>query len=203
MMMPLTDPLPDNELLHQLREGDGTALSALYRKHSGPLFRFALLQGGSPATANDVVQETFLALLDNKGQFDPLQGSLGSYLFGVARNLMHRHLQLAKRWVARDDAADEFTPDAALPPMEKLLQDETVEAVRVALQKVAPHYREVLILYEMHDFSYTEAASACSIDIGTVRSRLHRGRAQLAALLQRAGLVETTSGAPRRSQLLT
>jgi len=80
--------------------------------------------------------------------------------------------------------------DQAPQPTEKLLRDETIEGVRAALLKVPAHFREVLILYEMHDFSYAEAATACGIDIGTVRSRLHRGRAVLAKLLTQAGLME-------------
>jgi RNA polymerase sigma-70 factor (ECF subfamily) len=190
-LMPLADPQPDFDLLRRLREGDMAALSALYAKHSAPLYRFAVLQCGSSDLAHDIVQETFLALMDAKGKFDPTQGSLGNYLFGVARNLSRRALEQARRWVAVEtdsDQADAFV-DVALPPMERLLQSETAEAVRAALTKVPPHFREVVILYEMHDFSYAEAATACGIDIGTVRSRLHRGRALLAKALERAGLM--------------
>jgi RNA polymerase sigma-70 factor (ECF subfamily) len=193
-MMPLSDPQPDFELLRRVRAGDGEALSALYRKHSSPLYRFALLHCGSADTAHDVVQETFLALLDDKGRFDPTQGSLGNYLFGVARNLSRRTLEMAHRWVPGNDGdeAEDLTPDTAPQPPEKLLQNETIESVRAALLKVPANFREVLILYEMHDFSYAEAATACGIDIGTVRSRLHRGRALLAKLLTQAGLMERT-----------
>lgn len=190
-MMPLTDPQPDFDLLRRLRGGDMAALSELYRKHSGPLYRFALLQCGGADQAHDIVQETFLALMDAGGKFDPTQGSLGNYLFGVARNLSRRSLEISRRWVSNDsdDEYDTWADDAPTP-MECLLQNETAEAVRAALAKVPPHFREVVILYEMHDFSYAEAATACGIDIGTVRSRLHRGRALLAKALGRAGLMQ-------------
>ena len=192
-MMPLTDPQPDFDLLRSLRNGDMTALSALYRKHSGPLYRFAVLQCGGADQAHDIVQETFLALLDAKGKFDPTQGSLGNYLFGVARNLSRRSLEQSRRWVVNemDDDTDATWQDASPQPVERLLATETAEAVRTALAKVPPHFREVIILYEMHDFSYAEAATACGIDIGTVRSRLHRGRALLAKALRTAGLADT------------
>lgn len=191
-MMPLTDPQPDNDLLRQLRAGDMAALSALYQKHSGPLYRFAVLQCGGADLAHDIVQETFLALMDAKGKFDPSQGSLGNYLFGVARNLSRRALEQSRRWVPNEleDDSESNWADAAPQPMERLLANETAEAVRAALAKVPPHFREVVILYEMHDFSYAEAATACGIDIGTVRSRLHRGRALLAKALNRAGLAK-------------
>ncbi|MBL8518269.1 MAG: RNA polymerase sigma factor [Betaproteobacteria bacterium] len=188
--MPLTDPQPDFDLLRRLREGDMAALSALYTKHSAPLYRFAVLQCGGADLAHDIVQETFLALMNAKGKFDPTQGSLGNYLFGVARNLSRRALEQSRRWVSNeheDDAASNWA-DASPQPMERLLANETAEAVRAALATVPPHYREVVILYEMHDFSYAEAAGACGIDIGTVRSRLFRGRALLLKALNRAGL---------------
>jgi RNA polymerase sigma-70 factor, ECF subfamily len=63
------------------------------------------------------------------------------------------------------------------------LQEETAEGVRRALASLPPHYRDVVILYEMHDLSYVDIAQVCGIDIGTVRSRLSRGRSRLAALL--------------------
>jgi RNA polymerase sigma-70 factor, ECF subfamily len=189
-MMPLADPLPDNDLLRRLRSGDADALGTLYRKHSAPLYRFALLYCGSSAIAHDVVQDTFIALMDGKVRFDPTQGNLQNYLFGVARNLARAGLGALQRCLPRDDDADDAMPDAAPTPLEKLLKDETVELVRAALLKVPPHYREVLILYEMHGFSYVEAAWACGIDIGTVRSRLHRGRALLARLLTESELID-------------
>ena len=67
--------------------------------------------------------------------------------------------------------------------LERLLANEAAESVRRALQSLAAHYRDVIILYEMHDLSYVEIAHICNIDIGTVRSRLSRARAKLAELL--------------------
>lgn len=74
-------------------------------------------------------------------------------------------------------------------PAERLLASETAEQVRAALAAIAPHYRDVLILCELSDLSYAEAAQVCGIDIGTVRSRLSRGRAQLADRLSGLGLM--------------
>src|SRR5690349_18947333 len=81
----------DAELLRQMRGGTAAAFQALYRRHQGPLFRFAVLRCGSPATAADVVQEVFMGLLTDSLRFDPLRGSLSNFLFGVARNLILRH----------------------------------------------------------------------------------------------------------------
>jgi RNA polymerase sigma-70 factor (ECF subfamily) len=82
-----------------------------------------------------------------------------------------------------DDHAAADPPDDAACPLGRLLNNEAAEAVRRALALLAPHYRDAVILYEMHELSYAEIADICQVDIGTVRSRLSRGRAALAKRL--------------------
>lgn len=187
--MPLTDPTEDLRLLAKMRRGNNAAFEALYRRHQGPLYRFALLRCGSADTAADVVQEIFLALLSDSLKFDPARGALQGFLFGVARNLLLKRDEARSRYVStrRDDGAedqDDLLADPAPAPLEKLLASQRAERVRAALQALAPHYRDVVILYEMHDLSYVEIANVCNVDIGTVRSRLSRARARLAVLLE-------------------
>ena len=171
--------------------GDAAAMSALYQRHQGPLYRFALLRCGSTDTAADIVQDVFIALIEGRLAFDANRGALSSFLFGVARNFMLKRDESQRRFVstrvasATDD--DDLTHDIVDPnptPLEALLADHRAEAVRSALHQIAPHYRDVLILYEMQDLTYVEIANICNIDIGTVRSRLSRARAKLLALLQ-------------------
>ncbi len=188
MTMTLPSELPDLELLRQLRAGTAAAFQALYRRHQGPLFRFALLRCGSKDTAADVVQDVFMALLADKLSFDPGRGQLGHFLFGVARNML---LKIeAPRWRTDSlDAGDD--DDDAIPelgsmdaePLARMLNNELAEEVRQALALLPPHYRDALILYEMHDLSYVEIAAICQVDVGTVRSRLSRGRTALAKRL--------------------
>ena len=179
---------PDSELLRQARAGQAAAFNALYRRHQGPLYRYALLRCGSPDTAADIVQEAFMGLLTGKLQYDPLRGQLQHFLFGVARNLILKHETARQRHRAlpgtddEDEAEPELASDDA-GPLTRLLENETAEEVRRALSQLAPHYRDVVILYEMHDLSYLEIANVCQVDIGTVRSRLSRGRAALAKRL--------------------
>ena len=181
----MTTPPTDTDLLRQTRSGAADAFAALYRRHQGPLYRFALLRCGSADTAADVVQETFMGLLTERFRFDPLRGALQHFLFGVARNLILKHETAHQRHVVLpDDEGD----DAAQPaddacPLARLLDNEAAEEVRRALALLAPHYRDAVILYEMHDLSYAEIADICQVDIGTVRSRLSRGRAALAKRL--------------------
>jgi RNA polymerase sigma-70 factor (ECF subfamily) len=188
-----TSTTPDTDLLRTMRKGDADAFAALYRRHQGPLYRFALLRCGSSDTAADVVQETFMGLLTERFRFDPLRGQLQSFLFGVARNLIlkseegrRRHVALPLPDAAQDGLEDDPEPDQPLDeagPLARLLDNETAEQVRQALAHLAPHYRDVVILYEMHELSYAEIADICRVDIGTVRSRLSRGRAALAKRL--------------------
>jgi RNA polymerase sigma-70 factor (ECF subfamily) len=180
----------DTDLLRDLRAGSAPAFAALYRRHQGPLYRFALLRCGSPASAADVVQEAFMGLLTGRFVFDPLRGQLNHFLFGVARNLILKLEQARRQHVVpdkqgkQDDEEAELADDGA-GPLARLLHDEAAEEVRRALALLAPHYRDAVILYEMHELSYAEIADICGIDIGTVRSRLSRGRAALAKRLAR------------------
>jgi len=193
-----TPTATDTDLLRQMRAGAADAFAALYRRHQGPLYRFALLRCGSADTAADVVQETFMGLLTERFRFDPLRGQLQHFLFGVARNLIlksetaqGRHLVPA----GPDDDADtgDALADDAACPLARLLDNEAAEAVRRALALLAPHYRDAVILYELHDMSYADIADICQVDIGTVRSRLSRGRAALAKRL--AGWRDTVRAA--------
>ena len=182
-------PAPiDAELLRDARAGKAAAFAALYRRHQGPLYRFALLRCGSADTAADIVQEAFMGLLTGRLQFDPLRGQLQHFLFGVARLMVLKHEEPRWRYVALPgededgDAEPELASDDA-EPLTRLLGNEVAEEVRRALALLPPHYRDAVILYEMHDLSYQEIAAICQIDIGTVRSRLSRGRAALAKRL--------------------
>ena len=188
--MTTSNPASDTDLLRQVRGGTAAAFQALYRRHQGPLYRFALLRCGSAATAADVVQEVFMGLLTDSFKFDPLRGALPNFLFGVARKLILKHEQPRRREDALPEAdggegdEDPFdTGSEAAEPLRRLLGDELAEQVRRAIALLPPHYRDAVILYEMHELSYLEIAEICQVDIGTVRSRLSRGRAALAKRL--------------------
>ena len=183
--MTITPTTSDDELLRRMRSGDAQAFAALYRRHQGPAYRFALLRCGSPGTAADTVQEAFMGLLTGRLSFDPLRGSLPNFLFGVVRMLILKHEAPRRRESPLPDP-DEDEPallagDAC--PLARVLANESAEEVRRALARLAPHYRDAVILYEMHGLSYAEIAAICALDIGTVRSRLARGRAALARAL--------------------
>jgi len=187
MAMPPHDPRNENTLLSRMKQGEEAAFVALYRRHKDAVYRFALLYCGSAATAADVTQDTFIHFIGHPNTYDPTRGAIGAWLCGIARNLARKQLS------HREDATDpaDLQDDASLDesqvdgetPLDRLLKDEAAEAVRRAVAAIAPHYRDVLVLCALCDLSYAEAAQVCGIDIGTVRSRLHRARAQLATRL--------------------
>jgi RNA polymerase sigma-70 factor (ECF subfamily) len=174
----------DIQLLRAIRQGDEAAFQSLYRRHRSGLYSFALLHSGAPDVAADVVQDVFMGLLNDSYGFDPLKGMLANFLYGVARNLVLSHARQNRRWVqpaaGEDDADDGLEPaDPAAGPLARVLDDEAAEHLRRALALLAPHYRDVVILFELHEKSYQEIAQICQLEIGTVRSRLARGRAAL------------------------
>ena len=131
----MTTPTTDTDLLRQMRGGAADAFAALYRRHQGPLYRFALLRCGSADTAADVVQETFMGLLTDRFRFDPLRGQLQHFLFGVARNLILKNETAHQRHVVLgdDDDGEDDLPDDAACPLARLLDNEAAEEVRRAL----------------------------------------------------------------------
>jgi len=188
-MTTITPDTADHELLRLTHAGRADAFTALYRRHQGPLYRYALMRCGSADMAADVVQEAFMGLLTKRFGFDPLRGQLQHFLFGVARNLILKLEEARHRQVAlpEPDEDGELELEQACEgpePLARLLGIEAAEQVRRALGLLPPHYRDVVILFELHELSYQEIAAVCQVDIGTVRSRLSRGRAALAKRLQ-------------------
>jgi RNA polymerase sigma-70 factor (ECF subfamily) len=169
--------LSDDELLRGAREGDEAAFTALYRRRQGAVYRFALHMSGHAAISEDVTQEVFLALLEGGGRFDPSRGSLLSFLYGIARNLLVRRLG-AKQ-------PEEYTEEPAADDdvLEDLTRRETIEAVRSAVLSLPAQYREAVVLCDLESASYEDAAAALECPVGTVRSRLSRGRGMLAQKL--------------------
>jgi RNA polymerase sigma-70 factor (ECF subfamily) len=172
----------DEKLLGRALKGDEEGFTALYRRRQSPVYRFALHMTGSMAVAEDVVQEVFLALLENGRRFDASRGTLLSFLYGIARN---RILQR----IGKDRGTEPVSAAEDVPDGEDVLDDltrrETVEHVRRAVLSLPTAYREAVALCDLENASYEEAAAALECPLGTVRSRVSRGRAMLANKLAR------------------
>ena len=172
--------VPDAVLAKRLAGGDRRSLAPLYRRHKGLVYRFALLWTGSAATAADVTQDVFLHLLERARDFDAARGALPAWLVGIARNFARRRTA-----VPDDPSIDDDEPDTAPALDEQLAGKRGIESLRKAIAELPPRYRDVLVLVEIAERSYAEAALICGCELNTVRSRLFRARA---LLVRRLGL---------------
>jgi RNA polymerase sigma-70 factor (ECF subfamily) len=166
----------DATLLGRVRQGDEAAFSALYERHQRAIYRYARHMCG-PGAADDVVQDTFLVLIRDGRGYKPEKGTVGAYLFGIARHhVLKRIADCGMRNAEFEDAEFE---DSRPSPLEGLEREEAVTLVRDAIRTLPPAYREVIVLCELQEMDYADAAAVLECPIGTVRSRLHRGRALL------------------------
>jgi RNA polymerase sigma-70 factor (ECF subfamily) len=183
-----------------MRAGDEEGFAGVYRRHQGGIFRFALQMSGSPSIAEEVTPEVFLALIRDPKRFDPARGALSTYLYGIARKQVLRYIE---RYIEKDrgatpletetengDTAPVSDPPGADDVLAELTQQERIDGLRRAILTLPASYREVVVLCELHEMSYAQAAEALGCAVGTVRSRLHRGRAML---LERLRVQERTS----------
>jgi len=191
----------DSELLQSMLAGDEEAFAALYRRRQRGIYRFAFQMCGSQAVAEDVTQEVFMVLIHEGHTFDPARGSLNAFLMGVARNHVLRRLRRERFYVAIEENSESDVKHAALTnagPLDELSRTETIELVREAVLVLPERYREVVVLCDLEEMSYAEAAEILNCAIGTVRSRLHRGRALLIEKL-RPTYEEETAAATTKS----
>ncbi|MGA9056112.1 MAG: RNA polymerase sigma factor [Terriglobia bacterium] len=175
----------DEQLLKMMQGGDEDAFATLYRRRQGAIYRFVLEMSGSASLAEDVTQEVFMALIRDSRGYDPSRGSLGAYLLGMAR---HHALRLIKRdrtyvsisqtWDGSRDRED-LAPLSPENPHSEMSRRESIHWVQQAILSLPEHYREAVVLCDLNEMSYEDAASVLGCSVGTVRSRLHRGRALL------------------------
>jgi RNA polymerase sigma-70 factor (ECF subfamily) len=181
----------DLKLLADLAAGSEDAFVELYRRRQPDVYRFAFAMARSRTFAQDVTQEVFLNVLENAARFDGAKGSVRAWLFGCARHKIVDRLRLERRWTdAMPPEAAEFDHD------ERLHADQRVERLHAALARLPIEYREALVLCEIQELSYAETAAVLGCPLGTVRSRLHRGRALLLVLLDEAAGAAVDGSAP-------
>jgi RNA polymerase sigma-70 factor, ECF subfamily len=179
-----SDPGSDVELLALIARGDAAAFAAFFRRHRGDVYRFALHMTASHAVADDVTQDAFMAVMRAAGRYEPGRAAATAWLCGIARNVVRRRLARERRLRALEDEPDGAALiDGDADPLDDLTRAERVESVRRAVLSLPVRYREAVVLCDLHELSYADAAEALGCAVGTVRSRLHRGRALLASKL--------------------
>jgi RNA polymerase sigma-70 factor (ECF subfamily) len=177
----------DDDLLRAMAAGSEEAFASLYRRHQARVFRFALHMSGSAAIAEEVTQEVFVLMMREVFRYDSSRGALAAFLLGVARNHVRRCLEREGMYVtAIDDPEDgSFLRLASADDvLGDLTRRETQQALRKAVLSLPENYREVVVLCELNEMDYAEAATVLGCPLGTVRSRLHRARVLLVGKLR-------------------
>src|SRR5262245_12193901 len=179
---PLDDAC-DAELVRWATSGHRDSFAEIYRRYHKVVYRFARMMSGSPEIAEDVTQETFTTLLRDLPRYIPGRAALSTYLYGVARNLTRSRLRRERRFV-RFELPDDSEPIAPCDPSMVFEQSQRRMRLRRIIAELPSRYREVVILCGLHGLSYAEVAVILGTPVGTVRSRLSRGRHAIAERLR-------------------
>jgi RNA polymerase sigma-70 factor, ECF subfamily len=184
-------------LVRRCISGDAAAWEDLVRQQNRRIYNICYRFTGSQSDAEDLTQEVFIRLYRTMGSYEPEKGSFSTWLTTLTRNMLVDHFRRTRQERLTDSmdaapAADQDAPtlserieDQSPSPQARLATQETQRMVQQALQKVSPDLREAVILRDLQDMDYKEIASALKVPEGTVKSRINRGRAELARLLSR------------------
>jgi RNA polymerase sigma-70 factor (ECF subfamily) len=183
-------PVDDAALVEALAGGDAAAARELYRRHCQPILRFALAMTDSRATAEDIVHDTFVELLQHPRVYDHERGSLRAFLYGIARHRIAKSMRAAV--IALPDPRSEDARARVAPvgpaeltaasgtPEDQAARSQDIERLRAAIKALPLAYREVIAWCDLEEVPYATVANILDCPIGTVRSRLHRARGLLA-----------------------
>ncbi len=192
----------DEVLLRRSARGDEDSFAALYQRHQAPLYRFALRMTGNAWAAEEIVQDVFMTLMRDPKKYDVDRGSLGAFLYGVTRNRVMKHVERTPRdcrcWKAMKMATQFFRKQSIqpLPRIGRKLASAVLWCAR-PFSICQRSFERAVVLCLLEELSYEEAASLLECPVGTIRSRLHRGRALLLAKLEILREVPKRAGATR------
>lgn len=178
----MTAGATDEELMQWASHGDEAAFVLLYRRRQQELYRYAYRMTGSAASAAEAVQEVFLTVVRQPKRWNAERGMVRPFLFGIARNVVLRTAGYRTTETFSDE--DVSVPSADAGPLEVMVNAERIEELQDTMLALPSHYREVLVLCDLEEMSYEEAAKALECPVGTVRSRLARARTILAARMK-------------------
>jgi RNA polymerase sigma-70 factor (ECF subfamily) len=182
---PIGHTASDELLIEAIAHGDQDAFVTLFRRRRAEIYRFVLHMTASPATSEDVTQEVFLTVMRDAVRYEPARAAAMAWLCGIARNHVRRRAQrdrLLEPLHVADDAYELWAAPAE-DPVNDLARAERTRTIRRAVLSLPLRYREVIVLCDLQELSYADAAAAIGCAVGTVRSRLHRARALLAQKL--------------------
>jgi RNA polymerase sigma factor (sigma-70 family) len=184
-------------LVRRCLAGDAAAWQEIVHRYHRRIYNICYRFAGSADAAQDLTQEVFIKMYRTLSTYDISRGALMTWVTTITRNLLVDHFRKTKQDRITDsmDTApsehedamplSEQIEDKALPPDARVQSREAGEAVHKALQKLSPELREAVILRDLQDMDYRDIAGVLKVPEGTVKSRINRGRAELARLLQR------------------
>ena len=191
----------ERALVERHRAGDRSAFDEFYRDHAALVFNLTFRQCGDRELASDLSQEIFLKIWRSLGRFRG-GSSLKTWTYRVSIN--HCRTRLSRRRPAvslTQDGGEEIDlRDARRGPEERAVARDQAEMLARALPELDSQFREAVILRDLEDLSYQEIAEVLSVPIGTVRSRIARGREQLRSVLSREQLRHEVGATRHRGQ---
>ncbi len=180
----------DLELLKRCLAGDGAAWEALVRTHTRKVYNLCYRFTGRTQDAEDLTQEIFIKIFQTLKSFDAAQGAFTTWLNRVARNHLVDHYRRTRHDRVTSSIEDELgmieeKPSPEVEPVGQLELRERKELLQLGLDKLSPDLREAVVLRDLHDLDYQEIAQVLGVPSGTVKSRINRGRLELARVLKR------------------
>jgi RNA polymerase sigma-70 factor (ECF subfamily) len=184
-------------LVRRCVAGDAVAWEEIVQRYSRRIYNICYRFAGSADDAQDLTQEVFIKMYRMMSSYDVGRGAFMTWVTTITRNLLVDHFRKTKQdrmtesldgtSSEHEDAMplSERIPDKASPPDARVQSREAGETVHQALQKLSPELREAVILRDLQDMDYREIAAVLRVPEGTVKSRINRGRAELARVLQR------------------
>jgi RNA polymerase sigma-70 factor (ECF subfamily) len=184
---------PDAQLVQRCLRGDGLAWEELVQRHARRVYNICYRFTGNSAEAEDLSQEVFLRIYRTLASYKMSYGGFPTWLTSVTRNLLVDHYRRTRR-DRMTDALEDVMPKVeekhspVRAPDKSALARELSERVQTALGQLSPELREAVILRDLQGLEYGEIREVLSVPEGTVKSRINRGRIELARLLEQMGL---------------
>ncbi len=189
----------DPQLVARCLGGEDAAWEELLRVHNRKIYNLCYRFTGRPSEAEDLTQEVFIKVFQTLTTYDAVQGSFSTWLNRVARNHLVDHYRRTHKERLTSSIEDETggledKPSAEEHPIARVESRERHEILQAALNRLSPDMREAVVLRDFQDLDYDEIAEVLGVPEGTVKSRINRGRLELAKVIKRMEGVKGGTG---------
>jgi RNA polymerase sigma-70 factor (ECF subfamily) len=184
---------PDNQLVQQCLRGENSAWEQLVQTHTRRVYNLCYRFTGDRHVAEDLTQDVFVKVFRTLRSYSSAQGAFTAWMTSLTRNLLIDNYRRTKRDRITDSIDDEVSPveeksSAGRRPDQIAEHGELQRHLQIALGKMSPELREAVILRDLQGYDYREIQEVLSVPEGTVKSRINRGRIELARLLEQMGV---------------